>query len=205
MLLPQRRGGPNAEAALEAQATSEHRVFAVVVSGGAESGDEDLRERVSEAQERGVRVILVGVRSRAQSNISRTLAMEADRVIVLDKEFLRPFVSLRLPDPISQVDPGSPRDPRELGRIQAVAHIEQTGLETVAKLADGLGDSILVEVDRLLLAYACKALGVARLDSDQRSELRAGFRSAVADLGRTNDPCLHPPPPGNRITESRET
>ena len=54
-------------------------------------------------------------------------------------------------------------------------------------------------------AVTGKAFGVARLDSDQRSGLRSSFRSAVTDLGRTSDPCLHPPPPGNRITESRET
>jgi uncharacterized LabA/DUF88 family protein len=51
---------------------SEERAVAVAYLVG---GDEDLREGVSEAQERGVRVVLVGVEPPSTQNLSPTLAI----------------------------------------------------------------------------------------------------------------------------------
>ncbi len=47
------------------------------------AGDEDLREGVSEAQERGVQVVVVGIEPLDEKNMSPTLIMEADEVLVL--------------------------------------------------------------------------------------------------------------------------
>jgi uncharacterized LabA/DUF88 family protein len=148
-------------------------------------GDEDLREGVCEAQEKGVEVTLVGVESLGERSISQALAMDADLVIILDREFLQPYVSLRQADLIPLVDPVDPRDPEALGRAYAVAYVERNGPGTVAELANGRAESIPIEVDRQLLSCACKVLRVARLDNEQRSALRAGFRRGIAGLRRT--------------------
>ncbi len=51
-------------------------------------GDEDLREGMVEAQEMGVRVVLVGIEPFTQQNQAGTLIREADDVIVLGREDL---------------------------------------------------------------------------------------------------------------------
>lgn len=55
------------------------------------SGDEDIREGVSAAQEEGVRVVLVGVESREGSNQALTLLRESDEVLQLELKVLHPF------------------------------------------------------------------------------------------------------------------
>ena len=51
-------------------------------------GDEDLREGMVEAQEMGVRVVLVGIEPFGEQNQAGTLIREADDVIVLGREDL---------------------------------------------------------------------------------------------------------------------
>ena len=54
------------------------------------SGDEDLREGVIAAQDRGVRMVLLGIPSRStSSNQSKFLIQEADDHIIVEKEMLR--------------------------------------------------------------------------------------------------------------------
>ncbi len=84
-------------------------------------GDEDLREGVSEAQERGVRVILVGVEPLDEQNLSPTLAMEADDVVVLDRAFVEPHFKLRQAEFAEAIEPADPSDPYALGRAFAIA------------------------------------------------------------------------------------
>ncbi len=58
------------------------------------SGDEDLREGVRAAQEIGVRVTLIGIRTPSGArNQARDLAREADEVIMLTKEDLSGFIA----------------------------------------------------------------------------------------------------------------
>lgn len=57
------------------------------------SGDEDLREGVRAAQEIGIRVTLIGIRTASGArNQSRDLAREADEVIMLTREDLSGFI-----------------------------------------------------------------------------------------------------------------
>ena len=58
-------------------------------------GDEDLREGMVEAQEMGVRVVLVGIEPFGEQNQAGTLMREADDVIVLSREQLAPHFARR--------------------------------------------------------------------------------------------------------------
>ena len=60
-------------------------------------GDEDLREGMVEAQEMGVRVVLVGIEPFGEQNQAGTLIREADDVIVLSREQLAPHFARREP------------------------------------------------------------------------------------------------------------
>ena len=51
-------------------------------------GDEDLRQGMVEAQDMGVRVVLVGIAPFGQQNQAGTLTREADDVMVLSREDL---------------------------------------------------------------------------------------------------------------------
>lgn len=98
---------------------SEERAVSVAYLVG---GDEDLREGVSEAQERGVKVVLVGVEPPTTQNLSPTLAMEADDVVVLNKPFVSSFIALReISVPISSIPRFKfrPRGRRALATLSA--------------------------------------------------------------------------------------
>jgi hypothetical protein len=59
------------------------------------SGDDDLREGVQFAQDRGVRVVLLGIRSRGgHGSISRELQHEADEVLILDESLISQYLIL---------------------------------------------------------------------------------------------------------------
>jgi len=152
-------------------------------------GDEDLREGVSEAQERGVRVVLVGVEPLDERNLSPTLAMEADEVIVLDRGFLEPFFSRREPDLVGLAEPEDAKDAASLGLAFALAYTEQKGDDCLAGLTSPSSAPIPSDIDRQLLSYASRSLGVSQLNSEFKMELRRGFRDAVGDIIDRRRPC----------------
>ena len=82
-------------------------------------GDEDLREGVREAQDRGVEVVLLGIEPPKGSNLSETLVMEADQLLLVGQEVLRPHFSK--PD-FSTVAPRT-TDPYEFGHRFAEAYV----------------------------------------------------------------------------------
>lgn len=137
-------------------------------------GDEDLREGVVEAQERGVRVILLGVEPLNEQNLSPTLAMEADDVLVLNREFIQPHFHQSEIEKVI-VAPTNVFDPRELGKGFAQSWSERIALTERNEVINRRPRAIPTDVDRVLLLYGVKALGVLRLDDDQRRELRKGF------------------------------
>jgi uncharacterized LabA/DUF88 family protein len=145
-------------------------------------GDEDLREGVSEAQERGVRVVLIGVEPLSEQNLSPTLAMEADDVHLLDRAFVEPHLRLRESEPAPEVEEGQ-RDPTRLGRAYAATYIEKHGVETAKQLAQERPRSIPPDVDRMLLIYGAQALGATRLDEEPKREIRRGFWAALDEIG----------------------
>jgi hypothetical protein len=145
-------------------------------------GDEDLREGVSEAQERGVRVVLMGVEPLNEQNLSPTLAMEADDVQLLDRAFVEPHFRLREAELVPEAEGGAVRDPGQLGRAYAAAYVERHGVDDARALAAEQPRSIPPEVDRLLLVYGSQALGVGRLEDGPKRELRRGFWAALDQL-----------------------
>ncbi|HET7648156.1 MAG TPA: NYN domain-containing protein [Gaiellaceae bacterium] len=151
-------------------------------------GDEDLREGVSEAQERGVQVVLVGVEPLNEQNISRTLAMESDKVVTLDRAFVEPHLALIEPAAIEATEgqpqpvPGAPleSDPEMLGRAFATSWFESAPPEAVAELKRD-APRIPSELDRALLAQGRVAFG-GSIDDESRKKLRQGFWQAIESL-----------------------
>jgi hypothetical protein len=150
-------------------------------------GDEDLREGVSEAQERGVRVILVGVEPLDEQNLSPTLAMEADDVVVLDQAFVEPHFKLRETELAAEVEPADRTDPYALGRAFPVAWSEEASEDELNEAAAAVTRSIPPEIDRQLLVYGVRALQVGRLDDDPKRLLRRGFREALTEIAKSAD------------------
>ncbi len=60
------------------------------------SGDEDIRQGVIEAQDYGIKVILLAIKP-IENNVSRTLLREADDILTLDETVLSPFFKLVTP------------------------------------------------------------------------------------------------------------
>lgn len=142
-------------------------------------GDEDLREGVSEAQEHGVRVVLVGVEPLDAQNLSPTLAMESDEVLVLNRDFIEPHFHLRDPELALAIEPEDPTDAEAHGRAFALAWSEKASPEELNAAIEQASRSIVPEVDRQLLAYGVRALKVGRLDDEPKRQLRRGFREAL--------------------------
>lgn len=145
-------------------------------------GDEDLREGMTEAQERGVRVILLGVEPLNEQNLSPTLAMEADDVLVLDREFVQPHFRQTTAEP-AVLAPTDVHDPRELGKTFARSWAERAAPAEVADLLERRPRTIPPDIDRVLLLYGVKSLGVLRLDDESRRELRKGYWDGLPDRG----------------------
>lgn len=147
-------------------------------------GDEDLREGVSEAQERGVRVVLIGVEPLDEQNLSPTLAMEADEVLVLKRDFIEPHFRLRDPEVVGEIEPSDPNDAEAQGRAFALAWSEKATDEEIALVVEAVARSIPAELDRQLLAFGVRALKVGRLEDEPKRDLRRGFREGVRSLPR---------------------
>lgn len=144
-------------------------------------GDEDLREGVSEAQERGVRVVLMAIEPLNEQNLSPTLAMEADDIISLDRDFVAAHLELRstdAPTPVAEVAAEPISDPAALGRAFATRLLQQATPEEVEQLRRGR-PRIPAEVDRKLLDHAAASLGHRHIDDDDRKTIRAGFWQAI--------------------------
>jgi uncharacterized LabA/DUF88 family protein len=147
-------------------------------------GDEDLREGVSEAQERGVRVVLVGVEPLNEQNLSPTLAMESDDVLMLDRDFVAPHFRRRDPELVVAVEPENRQDPGGLGRAFALAWSEEVAEADFDALVNDIARSVPPEVDRQLLAYGARAMGVGRLEDEPKRELRRAFRAGITEIAR---------------------
>ena len=145
------------------------------------SGDEDIREGVAEAQDCGVSVVLLGITPLpGQNNQARSLVQEADGLVVLTQDQVKPWFTLRTgrPFPRTSVPP----------RAIASTDFEQIGMQfgetwahsNPAEVPNTIRSrpSIPREVDRELLARGSAETGGDLTDSQRRS-LRTGFWAAL--------------------------
>lgn len=145
-------------------------------------GDEDLREGVSEAQERGVQVVLLTIEPLLRQNLSPTLAMEVDEIMVLGRDFLADKVRLK---PAAGQPPLAEKQrptPTEAGTDFAVQWLGRATPEEVARVK-AARPRIPTELDRLLLETAVLALGRTHLEDDERATIRGAFWIAVLAAG----------------------
>ena len=147
------------------------------------SGDEDIREGVAEAQDCGVSVVLLGVTPLpGQNNQARSLVQEADGLVMLTREQVRQWITLRSVQ--SYAGTKGPRistastDMEQLGRQFGEAWAK-SNQDRVAQAVKGK-PKIPPELDRELLARGSDETGILLTDAQRRS-LRAGFWAALPD------------------------
>jgi len=142
-------------------------------------GDEDLREGVREAQDQGVEVVLLGIEAAGEENLSPTLTMEADDVIVLKKEFLAPYFRARSePSPVSPRDSMSLHDVGKSFGLEVVQGRPSLDLDDLRKAKP----KIPSDLDGELLRRARAAVGDRDLNEPERVELRRGFWGGVLEV-----------------------
>ena len=161
------------------------------------SGDEDLREGIEYAQDRGVMVTVVGIDADGRSNQSVELVRGADESLTLPKDFLTPclerrevgapidFVSARAIQSIHTVAVATNR----LSVLASDATVDRYGMcgsdfavvwlakataEEVRAITDGY-PRLPKALDAELLQYAVRTLGEADIEEDNRRVLRRSF------------------------------
>jgi hypothetical protein len=155
-------------------------------------GDEDLREGVIEAQDLGVRVVILGIASEGAANQASTLIREADEHEILDDEFLRPFFALAGSEPASVPDDNVEEIVDRIGAERALAwRAAHTPVELAALIADA--PRIPHDLDAGLLHAAEAAIGSALRGRDV---LRRRLRAAFWDALRAAESRLGEPPGG---------
>jgi uncharacterized LabA/DUF88 family protein len=164
------------------------------------SGDEDLREGIEYAQDRGVRVAVLGIEASGWSSQSTELRREADQVLALPPEILQASlvrVVVAAPDIASAgsssgvaataVTPagGSPGAhdivldaAREYAQVWASA---STANDIAALMSQQPG--LPKELDRELLKFVVRRTHIYPLSQDQCKGARSVFRVAVDVLG----------------------
>lgn len=163
------------------------------------AGDEDVREGVSEAQDRGVKVVLLGIEGMTPSY---TLVQEADEYVVLPRSFWRPWFAsdtaapagkgaLRRYDQVDGLDAAASSAIR-MGRKFAEDWSRASGRSEVdAVMAqDGW---IPPEVHAQLLREAEAELGPLWERADLKQALRNGFWDGLRGMHQrpqSNDPTL---------------
>jgi uncharacterized LabA/DUF88 family protein len=144
------------------------------------SGDEDIREGVAEAQDCGVSVVLLGITPRpGQNNQARSLVQEADGLVMLTRDVVGQWFTLRPARPF----PGTSAPPAPIGSTDFQEIGRQFGEAWAQLNPDEVSKTIRSrpripqEVDRELLARGSAETGADLTDSQRRS-LRAGFWAA---------------------------
>ena len=143
------------------------------------AGDEDLREGVKDAQDFGVRVVLVGIRSTdPRGNQAATLVQEADEHVVLDADLWGPFLAKKvveepatLEEPLAVAEPDVNALANQAGTAFAKEWAEKALPEEVAELL-ALAPAIPPQLDTQLMTRARSTVG------DTRGEIAKVIRAA---------------------------
>lgn len=138
------------------------------------SGDEDLREGVEAAQDRGVRVTLIGIPAKSGHNQSWELCREVDDRIELDQATLSQYLT-RPGSNNAKPTPSPQTIAREFTRDWQSGSTKDE-VEAVMKARPKIPRSL----DVGLLTFACKELDTATLDEATKRALRLEFWKSVA-------------------------
>lgn len=154
------------------------------------AGDEDLRVGVSQAQEHGIRVHLLGVEPRDPAgNQSAALQRESDTRRQLDAGtlaqflFRREYASAAVTIPAGAVEPHDEDTAHNLARMQELAGEFAATLDSSQRaliLALPERTPLPHELDRELLLRASELLG-RKLEETEKRTLRGGLRCVVTD------------------------
>lgn len=152
-------------------------------------GDEDLREGVIAAQEMGVEVVVVGIPTTGPGNQAKTLVRESDEHVVLETAFLAPFFFPQdaFCPPAQRTLPGITMD-RDSARLAGQDFaLEWSRLAAPDELRRLRNEAPVIphQLDAQLLLAAERSLGSLRGRQDLKRDLRAGFWSAIENLGNS--------------------
>lgn len=150
------------------------------------SGDEDLREGVKAAQDRGVRVTLIGIPAPSGFNQSEELCWEVDDQLTLDKAHLSGFLELIAPPaPAAGAQPQS--SPSAAGAAFASTWLSSSDPAAAAALL-AERPRIPTPLDAELMRSAESAMQVSlRDDQDAKREVRRSFWEAIATGSASNN------------------
>lgn len=149
------------------------------------SGDEDLREGVKAAQDRGVRVTLIGIPAPSGFNQSEELCWEVDDQLTLDSQDLSGFLNLvALPTPVAGAQPQS--SPSAAGAAFATTWLSSSDHQAAVALL-GERPRIPTPLDAELMRSAEGAMQVSlRNDQNSKRDVRRAFWEAIA-TGMSSD------------------
>lgn len=150
------------------------------------SGDEDLREGVREAQDEGVRVVLLGIPPTSQSaNQSDALIREADEHIILGFSFFAPFLTkATLAAPLAKKQVAASASKEELENALHLGRDFATGWLSQATDDDWNGlmqmyPKVTYEMVTEMTVFAEQTLGALHGRDDVKTHLRTGFRAII--------------------------
>jgi len=143
------------------------------------AGDEDLREGVREAQDKGVRVTLIGVTPEPGTrNQSQELLYESDDVVTLTREEICAFFST-LKGPYPQV--GGSADLADVGESFAKRWLESANSDEIRTILENR-PRIPPLIDSELIHTGEQTVGTSlRGNEGARHELRSSFWKVIAD------------------------
>lgn len=150
------------------------------------SGDEDLREGVKAAQDRGVRVTLIGIPAPSGFNQSEELCWEVDDQLTLGKGDLSTFLGLvKLPEPAADARPQS--SPSAAGAAFASAWLGSSDHQAAAALL-AERPRIPTPLDAELMRNAETAMRVSlRNDQNSKRDVRRAFWETIASSISASD------------------
>jgi uncharacterized LabA/DUF88 family protein len=161
------------------------------------SGDEDLREGIAYAQDRGVHVTVVGIEAQGDREQSIELVREADESLVLPHALLDAVIGRRAPvwEAAGEAEPtvemareattSSPTGADVSTLAQQFAR-DWIAKSTPAELAALLAARPVItpELDAALLQYVSQQSGVFRIGEAERRAVREAFWAVVGAEGR---------------------
>ena len=160
------------------------------------SGDEDLREGIEYAQDRGVRVAVLGIDASGRSSQSRELVREADQALTLPSEILTanltrivvPALTSARTTAASPVEGAAGRSTSPLlGKCVAAAETfarswtEKATADEIAALVE-VYPKIPSVIDGNLLRQVAGACAVYELDEESRRTARQSFWTTIKSV-----------------------